>query len=83
MSDAVITDERYDTSAEVNSKIAELEQLLKAAEKDKSENLGYITDFWKGGTLESSAEAREASKAQVSAINKLITKFEDVLDALK
>jgi hypothetical protein len=83
MSDAVITDERYDTKAEVNSKIAELEQLLKDAKKDKSENLRYVRDFFSGGSLESSEEARDASTAQITAINKLISKFEAVLKALE
>ena len=75
-------DERYDTKTEVNSKIAELEQLLKAAEKDKSENLRYVRDYFSGGALDSSEDARDASTAQINAINKLIKKFESVLDAL-
>ena len=76
------TDVRYDTKTEVNSKIAELEQLLKEAKKDSAENLGKWKDYNTGGWLDSSKEARVASTAQINAINKLISKFEAVLKAL-
>ena len=76
-------DTRYDTKEEVNSKIAELEQLLKDAKKGDSENLKYIRDYFSGGALDSSEEARDASTAQINGINKLISKFEAVLKALE
>jgi hypothetical protein len=78
------TDKRYDTLEEVQAKIAELKQELKEAKKDQSENLesGWLDRLPFSGTLESSEEAIAASKEQIRTMNKLITKFEQVLKSL-